>query len=558
MKAAHLPKNCPLSDKHQQQVTNEMHHPQVNTDILSPVSFLERSAVVYPQKPAIKYGDTEYTYEEFRNRVHQLANALSGRGIGRDDKVVFICPNTPPLVEAHFAIPLIGAVLVVVNTELEAKQLAHIVNHSDARAVFIDNECGDELYKVRNDLPNVELFINICEFASNPLFKGPEYESFLVEGSSTPPTGDALIDENQIIAINYTSGTTGCPKGVMYSHRSSCLHTMGEIIESGLNPNCVYLWTLPMFHCNGWSFPWAVAAVGGTQICMRHHRPADIFHLIEKENVSHLCAAPTVLLDMIDFPEARRVKLRRPLQIITAGATPTPAIIQGMEEIGANVIHVYGLTELHGPHSVCTWQSRWVNLEPEHVSRMKARQGVPYTVSQHMAVIDQITKQPVPKDGKTIGEVVMRGHNVMLGYYKDPEATAEAFRDGWFHSGDIGVVHPDGYIQIMDRAKDVINRSGARLPSLEIEELIYRHPDVLEAAVVATPDPDHGEVPKAFVVLKRGATVTANELIEFCRTQGNAEQIPVDVEFRPLPKTATGKTLKTKLRVSDFKDFRPA
>lgn len=537
-----------------------MYQSQVNSDILSPVSFLDRSAAVYPQKIAVRYGDTEYTYEEFRSRVYRLANSLMGRGIGRDDKVVFICPNTPPLVEAHFAIPMIGAVLVVVNTELPAKALAHIVNHSDARAIFIDNEFGEDLHSVRAELMNAELFVNICEFSSAPLFEGPEYESFLAEGSDQCPDYTGVTDENQLIAINYTSGTTGCPKGVMYSHRSTCLHTMGEIIESGLTPDCVYLWTLPMFHCNGWSFPWAVAAAGGTQICMRHIRPAEIFHLIEKENVSHLCAPPTVLLDMINYPESRKVKLHRRLHIITAGATPTPAIIQGMEEIGANVIHVYGLTELHGPHSVCTWQSGWVNLEPELVARMKARQGVPYTVSQHMAVVDQVTMQPVPADGKTLGEVVMRGHNVMLGYYKDPEATAEAFRGGWFHSGDLGVVHPDGYIQVMDRAKDVINRSGTPLPSLVIEELIYRHPDVLEVAVVGTPDAAHGELPKAFVVLRKGATLSARELIEFCRNEGNKEQIPVDVEFRQLPKTATGKTLKTKLRYGEFKNpsSRPA
>jgi fatty-acyl-CoA synthase len=310
-----------------------------------------------------------------------------------------------------------------------------------------------------------------------------------------------------------------------------------------------------MFHCNGWSFPWAVTAIGGTHICMRECLPKDIFYLIEKENVSHMCAAPTVLLMMICYPEARYVKLRRPLQVLTAGASPSPAIIYGMEEIGANITHVYGLTELHGPHSVCAWQAPWVELDPDNVSRMKARQGVPYTTSLHMAVVDSITLQPVPSDGETMGEVVMRGNNVMLGYYKDEGATDKAFRDGWFHSGDLGVVHPDGYIQIMDRANDIIVRGGNLISSIEIEEVIYQHPDVLEVAVVSTPDPVWGEVPKAFVVPKRGRTPTPEDIIEFCQQHHAEFKAPKTVEFCQLPKTATGKTIKAKLRHQEWSSW---
>jgi len=529
-----------------------MHQPGANDDILSPVTFLNRSAVVYPHRVAVVDGEQHYTYLQFQQRVHRLANALHGRGIGRDDKVVFICPNTLPLLEAHFAVPMLGAVLVAINTDFSQTQLSHVVNHSDARVVFVDSEFAGKFLAIRNELEKVELVVDIADVTAMPNHFDIDYESLMAEGGTEAPAADGLVDENQLIAINYTSGTTGCPKGVMYSHRSSCLHTLGEIIQSGLTADSVYLWTLPMFHCNGWSFPWAIAAVGGTQVCMRHCRPADIIDLIEQEQVTHLSAAPTVLQMMVEYPASRRVKLRRPLQVITAGATPTPAVTKGMEEIGANVVHVYGLTELHGPHSVCTWQSEWVELDPDKLSRLKSRQGVPYILSQHMEVVDSATMEPVPRDGVSIGEVVMRGHNVMLGYYKDPEATAVAFRDGWFHSGDLGVVHPDGYIQIMDRARDVIRRGDKHIPSLEIESLLTEHPEVMEAAVVAVPDPELGEVPKAFVALRQGGFATAEELIEFCRTRQRPEMVPVAVEFQTLPKTATGKTQKSVLRRGEW------
>ncbi len=523
----------------------------VNSDILSPVTFLERSAAVYPHKVAVRYGSSQYTYADLRARVHRLANALRDRGIAAGDKVIFICPNTPPLLEAHFAIPLIGAVLVAVNSELSGPEFAYIINHSEAKAVFVDSEFAGKLQQVRAELSCVQFFVNIFDRTCTSPIDGYRYELFLAGGGDAAPD-PGIRDENQLISINYTSGTTGRPKGVMYSHRATYLHVLGEIIEAGLGSETVYLWTLPMFHCNGWGFPWAVTAIGGTHVCLRGRQPAEIFHLIEKEGVTHLCAAPTVLLAMINHPGGTLVKLRRPLQVITAGAAPTPAVIRGMEEIGANVIHVYGLTELHGPHSVCAWQSQWVELDPENVSKMKARQGVPYIVSRHMAVLDRETQLPVASDGRAIGEVVMRGNNVMLGYYKDPEATAEVFRDGWFHSGDLAVVHPDGYIQIVDRLNDGIVRAGATIPSMEIEEIIYRHPEVLEVAVVSTPDQWQGEVPKAFVMMKDGATLTEDELIDFCRRQGTDAHAPAIVEFGQLPKTATGKTMKAKLRHQEW------
>ncbi|SHO46424.1 AMP-binding protein [Desulfopila aestuarii] len=529
-----------------------MFRSSVNRDILSPVSLLQRSASVYPHKVAVVYGERRYSYSQFQARVYRLANALLEKGIGAGDKVVFICPNTPPLLEAHFGVPLIGAVLVCVNTQLGADEYRYIIDHSDAKALFVDNEYVAQVHPVIHLLPRLSLLVNICEYSCSPLLKGPEYESFLAIGDETAPDVAGISDENAMIAINYTSGTTGKPKGVMYSHRSTYLHTLGEIIESSLSSDSVYLWTLPMFHCNGWSFPWAVTAAGATHVCMRQWLPKEIFHLIEKENVSHLSAAPNVLLQMICFPEARSVKLRRPLQVMTAGASPSPAILQGMEEIGANISHVYGLTELHGPHSVCVWQRPWVDLDPDNLTRMKSRQGVPYTTAMHLAVVNPVTMEPVPQDGMTMGEVVMRGNNVMLGYYKDEQATEQAFRNGWFHSGDLGVVHPDGYIQIMDRASDIILRGNDYISSIEIEDVISRHPDVLEVAVVSMPDVEWGEVPKAFVVPKRGSSPSEEEIIEFCRQNHVHFKAPKMVEFGQLPKTATGKTIKSQLRYREW------
>jgi fatty-acyl-CoA synthase len=380
---------------------------------------------------------------------------------------------------------------------------------------------------------------------------GMEYESFLLVGDPEPVVIE-VENERDVAAINYTSGTTGLPKGVMYTHRGAFLNALGEILEARLDPSSVYLWTLPMFHCNGWCFTWAVTAIGGTHVCLRTVSPEKVFQLIEEEGVSHLCAAPTVLVMMSSCPGAKGLQLKRPLEIITAGAPPAPKIIENVESLGANITHVYGLTEVYGPHSVCAWKPEWDALPVKEKAIIKSRQGVPYIVAQYMDVVDPVSMQPVPRDGKTIGEIVMRGNNVMLGYYKDKEATEAAFAGGWFHSGDLAVMHPDGYVQIMDRQKDIIISGGENISTVEIENIIFRHPDVLEVAVISVPDDKWGEVPKAFVVPKDGRHPTEQGIIEFCKENLARFKAPKSVEFSQLPKTATGKIQKFKLREKEW------
>ena len=520
-------------------------------DVLTPVNFLIRSAEVYPDKEAVVHGDKRYTYKEFYHRVNRLAGALVKKGIGKGDKVAFLCPNTPHLLEAHNAVPMIGAVLVAINIRLSSREIAYIINHSDAKALFVDNEFADVIKPIRNELTKVDTIVNICDISDERPLDGLEYEEFLATGSEAP-VDIAVDDEYQVATINYTSGTTGQPKGVMYHHRGAYLNALGEVLESGLSHTSKYLWTLPMFHCNGWCFTWAVTAVGGTHVCLRQAAAEEIYRMIEKENVSHLCAAPTVLISMSSFSKAEDVKMKRKLQIMTAAAPPAPTTIQNMEEIGANITHVYGLTEVYGPHSVCAWQSHWDELSPEERAIKKSRQGVPYIVAQYMDVVNSETMDAVPRDGKTIGEIVMRGNNVMLGYYKDSEATDEAFKGGWFHSGDLAVRHPDGYAQIMDRKKDIIISGGENISTVEVENVIYRHPDVLEVAVVPIPHPKWGEVPKAFVAAKPGCNPDAESIINFCKENLARFKAPKAVEFGELPKTATGKIKKYQLREKEW------
>jgi fatty-acyl-CoA synthase len=528
-----------------------MNEPRVNYDVLSPVQFLIRSANVYPDKTAVVYGDTRYTYSEFYARVNRLADALKKQGIGLDDKVAFLCPNIPPMLEAHSAVPMIGAVLVSINIRLSPSEISYIINHSDAKAVFVDTEFAKSVQPILKELNQVKFFVNICDGTDERPLPGTDYEDFLATGSPEPMPV-AVENERQVATINYTSGTTGLPKGVMYHHRGAYLNALGEILEAGMDSSSVYLWTLPMFHCNGWCFTWAVNAIGGTHVCLRQVVAADVFRLIEQENVSHLCAAPTILIMMITYPGAQQVKMQRPLQILTAGAPPSPTVIQKMEAIGANITHVYGLTEVYGPHSVCAWQEQWNELSADEKAKIKSRQGVPYIVSRHMDVVDLETMAPVARDGKTIGEIVMRGNNVMLGYYKDPKTTEKAFRGEWFHSGDLAVMHPDGYVEIKDRDKDIIISGGENISSVEIENVIFRHPDVLEVAVVSTPDTKWGEVPKAFVVAKEGTNPTSEDIINFCKENMARFKAPKVVEFCQLPKTATGKILKFKLREKEW------
>jgi len=528
-----------------------MQQENVNYDILTPVKFLLRSAAIYPEKTAVIHGDQRYTYAQFLRRVFRLANALKNRGVEKGDKVAFICPNIPPMIEAHFAVPMIGAALVSVNIRLSAGEVKYILNHSEAKVIVVDNEFADLIVPSLDDLNYVQTIVNVCDVTDDLLLPGMEYESFLASAAADPVTCN-VSDEYDVAAINYTSGTTGFPKGVMYHHRGACLNAMGEIIEFGLNSGSVYLWTLPMFHCNGWCFPWAVTAVGGTQICLRKVEAETIYHLVETENVTHLCAAPTVLIALSTYAAAKNFKLSRHLEIMTAGAPPAPQVIENMESVGANITQTYGLTEVFGPHSMCKWQDKWNDLPPGERAQIKARQGVPYVNALHMDVVDTNTMAPVPRDGLTIGEIVMRGNNVMLGYYKDRQATEKAFEGGWFHSGDLAVMHPDGYIQIMDRQKDIIISGGENISTVEVENTIYKHPDVLEVAVVSTPHPKWGEVPKAFVRPRPGTHPTEADIIAFCKEHMARFKAPKMVEFGDLPKTATGKIQKFKLREKEW------
>lgn len=522
-----------------------------NYEVLTPVSFLERTAIVYPHKEAIVYGDVRYTHAEFQERVYRLADALGKAGVGKGDKVAFICANTPHMLEAHFAVPLIGAVLVAINFRLTAADVAYIIEHSESKAVIADNEFGGLVQAGIRELHGVSFCVNICDISDERPLDGMEYEEFLATGSGDP-VPCAVDDERGIISINYTSGTTGKPKGVMYHHRGAYLNALGEALEFGMNSESVYLWTLPMFHCNGWCFPWAVTAVGATHVCLRRATPDEIFRLIHEERVSHLCGAPTVLISMTGYDRARDVRLDRKLSVITAAAPPAPTVIKNMEALGAEVEHVYGLTEVYGPHSICAHQASWKDLPPEEKARLKARQGVPYIVAQYMDVVDPETMEPVPRDGETLGEIIMRGNNVMLGYYRQEEATEEAFRGGWFHSGDLAVVHPDGYVEIRDRAKDIIISGGENISSVEVERVIFRHPDVLEVAVVGVPHDKWGEVPKAFVVPKPGAHPVEDDIITFCRENMARFKVPKSIEFGDLPKTATGKVMKNELRNKEW------
>lgn len=523
----------------------------VNYDVLTPVNFLIRSGAVFADKTAMVHGAIRYTYGQFLSRVYRLANALKAAGVKKSDKVAFICPNIPPMIEAHFAVPMIGAALVSVNIRLSAGEVAYILNHSEARVLVVDNGFADLVVPVLQDLRYAETFVNVCDVCDDRPLPGPDYESFLAAAADAPVAVE-VTDEYQVAAVNYTSGTTGAPKGVMYHHRGAYLNALGEVIEFGLTAGSVYLWTLPLFHCNGWCFPWAVTAVGATHVCLRKVEPETIYRLVETEKITHLCAAPIVLIGLSSYAAEKGLRLDRPLEIMTAGAPPAPQVIRNMEAVGANITQTYGLTEVYGPHTICKWQEKWNGLAADERAQIKARQGVPYVNALYLDVVDPATGQPVPRDGRTVGEIVMRGNNVMSGYYKDPASTDKAFEGGWFHSGDLAAMHPDGYIQIMDRQKDIIISGGENISTVEVENTIYKHPDVLEVAVVSTPHPKWGEVPKAFVKLRPGADTTEAEIIEFCKRHLARFKAPKQVTFGDLPKTATGKIQKFKLREKEW------
>ena len=523
---------------------------------LNPQSFLDRSAYVFREQAALVYGDRRWTYPELAARVNRLASALRSWGLQKDDRVAFLCPNIPPMLEAHFGVPLSGGVLVALNTRLSADNIRTILNHSGARILFVDTELTSLVKPILDDLESLEAVVNIVDEqagAPGERLPGMDYETFLADGSEEP-VESWLESELDVITINYTSGTTGAPKGVMYTYRGAYLNALGEALEMGMNSRSVYLWTLPMFHCNGWCFTWGVVAVGGTQVCLRKFDPEAVVDLVMKEDVTHFCGAPTVLIMLANHPSIQRLRPRRKLTIATAAAPPSPTIIQTMEDLGVEIIHVYGLTETYGPHSICEWQAQWDDLPATERARLKARQGVPYIHAAEMRVVDE-SMNDVPADGQTLGEVVMRGNNVMKGYFRAPEITANAFRGGWFHSGDLAVMHPDGYIELRDRAKDIIISGGENISTIEVEQMVASHPAVLEVAVVAMPHDVWGEVPKAFVTLKPGATATEEEIIAYCRERMAHFKCPKAVEFGPLPKTSTGKVQKFRLREKEWAGY---
>ncbi len=523
---------------------------EVHRSHLTPLRFLQRSAYVFRTKPAIVYGDQCWTYPQMAERVNRLASALRGAGVQKGDRVAALLPNIPPMLEMHFGVPLAGGILVAINTRLNSDEIAYILSHSGAKVLVVDTELAPLIEPVRNQLPALETIVSVEDVPGGLRLPGPDYESFLAGGDPAPIEWP-LDDEDEVIAIDYTSGTTGRPKGVMYTHRGAYLNALGEIIETRMSPDSVYLWTLPMFHCNGWCYPWAVTGIGATHVCLRKLDPGRVWELVRTAGVTHFCAAPTVLIALVNHPAAPREPLPNKLIVSTAAAPPSPQIIAQMEALGAEIVHVYGLTEVYGPYTVCEWQREWDALPPEERARLKARQGVGYIIADDARVVDDQMRD-VPADGQTLGEVIMRGNNTMKGYYNDPEATAKAFTGGWFHSGDLAVMHPDGYIELRDRKKDIIISGGENISTIEVERAIYSHPAVLEVAVIAIPDDYWGEVPKAFVTLKPGMTATAEEIIAHCRERLAHFKCPKAVEFGELPKTSTGKVQKFVLREREW------
>jgi fatty-acyl-CoA synthase len=516
---------------------------------LTPIGFLRRSASVYPSRLAVAHGGRRYSWREALERCRRLAGALAARGIGRGDTVAVMAPNIPEAFEAHFGVPMTGAVLNALNIRLDPDTIAFILRHGEAKALITDTEFAPVIREALAQLEQKPVVIDIAD-ALGPggeRLGDMDYEAFLATGDPAFVEVPAA-DEWDAIALNYTSGTTGNPKGVVYHHRGAYLNALGNILVWGMRPHPVYLWTLPMFHCNGWCFPWTITAMAGTHVCLRRVEAAAIYEAIAREGVTHLCGAPVVMNMLLNAGPGLKRSLERPVEMMTAGAPPPAAVIEGMEALGFHITHVYGLTEVYGPAVVCAWHDEWDAQPAAERARLKARQGVTYPVLEGLTVADPASAAPVASDGATMGEVLMRGNIVMKGYLKNPRATEEAFAGGWFHSGDLGVMHPDGYIELKDRSKDIIISGGENISTIEVEDVLYRHPCVLEAAVVARPDPMWGETPCAFVMLKPEATATGEEIIAFCREHLARFKVPRTVLFGPLPKTSTGKIQKFLLR----------
>ena len=522
---------------------------EANFEPLSPVSFLRRAAQVAAEHTAVIHGDRRYTYAQFYERSCRLASALSQRGVSQGDCVAIMGANTPEMLEAHNGVPMLGAVLNSLNIRLDARTIAFILEHGEARVLLTDREFSDSVREALELIDRELLVVDI----DDPMATGGEclgaldYEDLLAEGDPNFAP-EPLADEWQALSLLYTSGTTGDPKGCVYHHRGAYLNALGNMFTMGLGRNSVYLWTLPMFHCDGWTFTWGVTAAMATHVCLRDVDPAAVYRLICEQNVTHMCGAPIVLNMLAHAPEESKATFPQQVEIATGGAAPPSAVIEAMEENGFNVTHLYGLTETYGPATVCVPQDDWPDLAVSERSARIARQGVHYTTLEGATVKNPETMEDVPWDSKTMGEVMIRGNTVMKGYLKNTRATGLAFSGGWFHSGDLAVRHPDSYIEVKDRSKDIIISGGENISSLEVEEALYRHPAVLEAAVVAKSDEKWGETPCAFVTLHDGSSATADDIITFCREQLAHYKSPRIVIFGPLPKTSTGKIQKFLLR----------
>jgi fatty-acyl-CoA synthase len=516
---------------------------------LSPIGFLLRAAAVYPDRVAVVYGTRRYNWRQALERCRRLAAALVAHGVGHGDTVAVLAPNIPEAFEAHFGVPMASAVLNALNIRLDPETISFILEHGEAKVLIADSEFAPLVGAALARMERKPLVVDICDAAGpgGGRLGGVDYEAFLASGE--PGFAERLPeDEWDAIALNYTSGTTGNPKGVVYHHRGAYLNALGNILVWGMPQLPVYLWTLPMFHCNGWCFPWTVTLLAGTHVCLRRVEPQAIYETIARERVTHLCGAPVVMNMLLNAgPELTRLVDRR-IEMMTAGAPPPATVIEGMERLGFRITHVYGLTEVYGPATVCAWHDEWDALPAAERARLKARQGVNYPVLEGLMVAHPTTLAPVPADGAAMGEIFMRGNIVMKGYLKNPRATEEAFAGGWFHTGDLGVRHPDGYIELKDRSKDIIISGGENISTVEVENVLYRHPAVFEAAVVARPDEMWGETPCAFVALKPGADTSADDIIAFCRGLLARFKVPRTVIFGPLPKTSTGKIQKYLLR----------
>ena len=516
---------------------------------LTPLSFLERTARVFPDHTAVIHGSIRRNWLETYKRCIKLASSLSNLGIGKGDTVAMMLPNVPAALEAHFGVPMCGAVLNALNIRLDAKTIAFILDHGESKVLLTDKEFSNTVKEALNLCKSKPIVIDVQDSLApeGELLGETEYESFLESGDEDFGW-QYPKDEWDAISLNYTSGTTGNPKGVVYHHRGAALNSIGNITTWGMHHQPRYLWTLPMFHCNGWCFPWTITAMGGTHVCLRKTEPGPVFQAIVEHNITHMCGAPIVMGMLVNASSKEKKSLTNQVKMFTAGAAPPSAILESIEKLNFDVTHVYGLTECYGPGVVSEWHPEWDNLPSAEKAKKKARQGVPYLVMQDLTIMNPETMQETPKDAETMGEVFMRGNNIMKGYLKNPKATKEAFDGGWFHTGDLGVMHPDGYIELKDRSKDIIISGGENISTIEVEGILYQHPAVAEAAVVAKFDEKWGETPCAFVGLKEGAEVSEEEIIEFCRENLAHFKCPTKVIFKELPKTSTGKIQKFVLR----------